>query len=624
MTDEFTYETPSTDVHRIKTRLNHDTANDIYTTVVNVGFGVEGVAPTQVSQANPLPISTLVDTVVDSNNSTTTPLLADATFTGDGVEVLGYSNVAVQLFADEDSAVDGMRFEMSIDNVNWDEGHSFTLTASSARRFQFGLHAQYFRVVYTNGPTAQGAFRVQTILHKNQPITTIHRLSDNISDDNSATLVVASLTAMKPNGDHASIDATAGGNLKVSLEEANGSLENSPVPVSERSTTAFGEVLTGQLHSQFQGSFEYTVDNTDLNENVEVNGGTVTQASGMAVLTTSTTTASTALFASRRHARYRSGLGGVDRFTALFTSPVAATEQYIGLADEVGSSAAFKNGYMVGYDGTTFGLHRFQNDVKFTTAIANWDDPLDGTGPSGMTIDHTKLNIFFIQFEYLGAGAINVFVKSDTSRKLILAHHEDYTNQNTEPSTHNPNFHHTMWVNNKGTTSNLILKSSSYGYFVEGKTSFIELHQPENSSGKQTKATVTTEVAIFTIRNKATYVSKTNFIDILLMGTSGSIEATSANNLGEIRVVKNATLGGSPLYSNINTTNSVVEIDTSGTTVTGGTEIGSELLAGKNDKLNRDLINSKFIIAPGETVTFAGNSANSSTINARCSWRELF
>jgi len=401
---------------------------------------------------------------------------------------------------------------------------------------------------------------------------------------------------------------------------------DNPLPVSALglSKTAFGELLTAELHPQFQGSFEYTVNNTDLNTNSTVNGGTVTQALGMAVMSTSTTTESIAHFGSKKHAKYRPGLGGVDRFTALFSSPAAGTEQYIGLVDEEGVSEAFKNGYVIGYDGITFGYHRFQNDTKITVPIADWDDPLDGTGSSLMTIDQTKLNVFFIPYQYLGAGAIRIYIESDKTGLPVLVHTENYVNNNTEPSTHNPNFHHAMLVNNGGTTSNIIMKSSSYAYFVEGKTSFIELHQPENSSGKKTKTLVTTEVAIFTIRNRSSYASKTNFIDIVLMGASASIEAASANNLGEIRVIKNATLGGVPSYSNINTNNSVIEIDTAGTTVTGGTELGSGLLAGKNDKLNRDLLSSKFIINPGETITFAGNSENSATFNARASWRELF
>ena len=388
--------------------------------------------------------------------------------------------------------------------------------------------------------------------------------------------------------------------------------------------TAFGELLVGQLSPQFQGSFEYTVDNTDLNTNTVANGGTVTQASAMGIVGTSTTTASTALFQSKQHAKYRPGLGGVSRFTALFSTPVIGTEQYIGLADEIGSSATFKNGYIVGFDGLTFGYHRFQNDTKISVDLSEWDDPLDGDGASGMDITESNLNVFFIQFQYLGAGAIKIYIEDSRSGDLILVHTDEYANSATEPSTHNPNFHHTMWVDNGGTTDNVFIKSGSYAYFIEGKTSLIELHQPENSSDIKAKAGVTTEVAIFTIRNKSIYASKTNFIDIHLLNVSGSIEAASANNLGNIKLIKNGTLGGSPVYSDINTNNSVIEIDTAGTTVTGGKVVQAELLAGKNDKLNKSIADVKIIVNPGDTITLVGTSAGSATFNGLLVWRELF
>lgn len=494
----------------------------------------------------------------------------------------------------------------------------------------------------------------------------------------------------------------------------------------EDQKTAFGELLTGELHPQFQGTFESTVDNTDLNANAVVNGGTVTQASAMAVVGSSTTTASTACLTSKQHAKYKAGLGGVDRFTALFTPPVAVTEQYIGLQDEIGSDAAsgtvdltgggsgsvdgitvnsveimsgaesfdtdltetarnivtninantsspnysaihlgtlititsdvrgttpngfvvsastttitttdvnlsggtngatFKNGYMVGYDGTTFGYHRWQNNVKITVPLADWDDPMDGSGASGMTLVQTNLNVFYIKFQYLGGGPAFIFAEDDKTGFPVLVHTDLYANKNTEPSVHNPNFFHTMWVNNKATSSDLVIKSSSYAYFVEGKTDLIELHHPQNSSNIQEKTTVTSEVAIFTIRNKTSYQGKTNYIDILLEHWATAIEANSVNNLGRVRLIRNTSLGGSPSYSDINATNSVVEIDTSGTTVTGGKPLPAISLAGKNDKFVENIKILQIIVNPGETITLAGFSANSATIAGEMLWKELF
>ena len=140
---------------------------------------------------------------------------------------------------------------------------------------------------------------------------------------------------------------------------------------------------------------------------------------------------------------------------------------------------------------------------------------MDGTGASGMTLDQTKVNVFEIRFQYLGVGGIQLGIEDDSTGQFVVVHTILYANNNTTPSVYNPNFHHTMWVNNKATSSDIILKSASYAYFVEGKTSFIELHQPENASGIKEKNSVSTEVAIFTIRNKTTYASKTEMISVL-------------------------------------------------------------------------------------------------------------
>lgn len=413
------------------------------------------------------------------------------------------------------------------------------------------------------------------------------------------------------------------------VKNQNGSYSNislnTPLPTqSVDPLSAFGDVRSVELSPVFQGSFEYTVDNTEITTNTVVNGGTVTQTTAMANIATSTTTASTALLISRQHARYRSGFGGLLRFTAMYTSPVAGTEQYHGIMDEVGSSAAFKNGYGIGYDGETFGLHRWQNDVKFSIPQSEWDDPMDGTGASGMTLDQTKINVFAISFQYLGAGAIRLMVEDDSNGRFVLAHTLLYANLFTTPSVHNPNFHYTMWVNNGGTTSDMVINGASYGYFIEGFTALRELHQPQQSSGTIEKTTVTSEVAILTIRSKTSFISKTNFIDVVPELLTASIEAANANNLGSIRLVLNTSLGGVPSYNDINTSDSIVDLDVAGTTVTGGKELMSIPLAGKNDRVFIDLTPYKFLLNPGSTITLTASSAGTATVRGSLLWKELF
>ena len=388
--------------------------------------------------------------------------------------------------------------------------------------------------------------------------------------------------------------------------------------------SAFGEQTTVQLSPQWQQSFEYTVDNTDLNENLVSGSATITQADAMAVVSTGTTTGSESRMRSTHHARYRAGFGGMARFSAKFTSPIAGTFQYAGLGDEHGSTAEFENGLTIGFNGTTATVSRFQDDVMFEVTQPNWDDPLDGTGASGITLDFTKLNVFYIQFQYLGAGPMYFWTEDPNTGVPFRFHTIVYANTFTVPSTFNPNYHMTFYTDNGATTSDMIVSTASYGYFIEGFTELTEVHQPQFTTGQIVKAAVTTEVAIVTFRNKSSYASKVNFIDIILERFGVSIEAGAANNLGTVKIVKNATLGGTPVWNDVNTTNSVCDFDVAGTTVAGGTEILAYPLAGKNDKAFENVLPYKFIIHPGETITLAGSSAASATIHASPLWKELF
>lgn len=122
----------------------------------------------------PLPVTGTIETtntgVIDSNNSSTTTLAANATFTGTGTEVLGYASLAVLVASDVASATDGVKLEFSSDNVNWDDSSTATYTVGTSPNvgqvYELASRSRYFRVVYTNGGTIQTAFRLQTILDK--------------------------------------------------------------------------------------------------------------------------------------------------------------------------------------------------------------------------------------------------------------------------------------------------------------------------------------------------------------------------------------------------------------------------------------------------------------------------
>jgi hypothetical protein len=68
----------------------------------------------------------------------------------------------------------------------------------------------------------------------------------------------------------------------------------------------------------------------------------------------------------------------------------------------------------------------------------------------------------------------------------------------------------------------------------------------------------------------------------------------------------------------------LVEFDIAGTTVTAGKDLLTTDMAGKNDRETIDLTPYDIILAPGETITVAGSSANNATIDAALLWKELF
>ncbi len=162
--------------------------------------------------------------LISTNNSTTATLGISGNFTGTGDDVSDYSAVTIQLDASHDSATDGMTFEFSTDNTNWDDIHTFTYTAADgARHFQFPATAEFFRVNYTNGGTGQTHFRVQSILHRHAVASTIHRLGEDEDPDHSATLNKSVMMAqINGSGDFTPIQSDASGNFKIDLEDIAG------------------------------------------------------------------------------------------------------------------------------------------------------------------------------------------------------------------------------------------------------------------------------------------------------------------------------------------------------------------------------------------------------------------
>ena len=88
-----------------------------------------------------------------------------------------------------------------------------------------------------------------------------------------------------------------------------------------------------------------------------------------------------------------------------------------------------ENGIFLELDGTTINIVKrdYLTSAPNDTQIAqsSWNvDPLDGTGPSGVTLDMTKAQIFWIDMEWLGVGSVRTgFVINGQFLVAHIFHH---------------------------------------------------------------------------------------------------------------------------------------------------------------------------------------------------------
>ncbi|RLC81743.1 MAG: hypothetical protein DRI61_03440 [Chloroflexi bacterium] len=157
--------------------------------------------------------------LVDSTNSTATPLTSGSTFTGTAIDITDYGIIFINTYSDQASATDGLVIEQSSDGTNWDHDDVYTVPAGGAKNYSINPYAQYMRVKYTNGGVNQTAFRLQTLLKANSKPSS-HRIQDSIVDEDDAELVKSVLSAKANGGGFVNITATESNNLRVTEAES--------------------------------------------------------------------------------------------------------------------------------------------------------------------------------------------------------------------------------------------------------------------------------------------------------------------------------------------------------------------------------------------------------------------
>jgi hypothetical protein len=98
---------------------------------------------------------------------------------------------------------------------------TYTLLGGGGKTYSFQPSARYFRIVYTNGVSAQGEFIVSTQLKQGYVKPSSHRIGDEIVEEDDAELVKAAITGQDHEGHWHNVRTSHNGDLSV-VDTASG------------------------------------------------------------------------------------------------------------------------------------------------------------------------------------------------------------------------------------------------------------------------------------------------------------------------------------------------------------------------------------------------------------------
>lgn len=341
---------------------------------------------------------------------------------------------------------------------------------------------------------------------------------------------------------------------------------------------AFGRLRVSQPHNNFDSQFNYTLNPLFWVEDNTGSGAISHQANTSEVrLTTGGTTVNDeAIFQSKRYFRYQPGKSDIVVFTCVLGAKKSNVRQRIGLFDD-------DNGLFFEQDESDLKVvvrSKTSGSVVDNTIIqSNWNlDQLDGTGMSGLTLDTEKNNIFVIDYQWLGIGRVRFGF--DLGGEIVYCHEIKHPNTLTVPYMATGNLPFRVAVKNIGTS----VSSTDLSFFcmvIASEAGFNPLGVPlsaQNTSLREV-TTVNDPLPILSIRPRATFNSITNRGH--MVPKAFSIISEDATIRYEI--ILNGSLTGAS-FADVNTVNSIAQVDTSATAISGGIVIDSGFLSGAKDK----------------------------------------
>jgi hypothetical protein len=353
-------------------------------------------------------------------------------------------------------------------------------------------------------------------------------------------------------------------------------LTGEPQPITFAPSTsqdAFGRLRTSAPLTLFDSSHRF--DDNELWATETSTGGTAVfnTNQGLVDLNVTAASGSSVLRETIKVFAYQPGKSLLVLNTFVMSAPKAGLTQRVGYYGD-------ENGFY---------LEQANSDVAFVkrsvvtgslveTPVpqSDWNgDKLDGTGPSGLTLDLTKAQIYWMDLEWLGVGSVRMgFVINGV---FVLCHTFNHANiiTSTYITTASLPLRYELF-NETGTTGASTLKQICSTVISEGG---YELRGKQQSIGTPILTPMTFAVAgtyypILGIKLKSTR------LDAIVIPTATSILGLGNGKNYQWRVVSGATIsGGSWVDASVE---SSVQYNITGTSASGGKVLASGFVNSSN------------------------------------------
>lgn len=199
--------------------------------------------------------------------------------------------------------------------------------------------------------------------------------------------------------------------------------------------------------------------------------------------------------------------------------------------------------------------------VEDSVAQSAWNvDKMDGTGPSGITVDWTKSQILVMDLQWLGVGDVRFALEIDSV--LYEIHHFRHANKIEKTYMTSANLPLRYEVSGDGAGT---LHQICSSVITEKVTESDNAYYTSKATTGVTQVGVTTRRPVLSIRPKATFNSIVNRAKVDI----GRLELLTSTNPCYWELVYGGTLTGTPSWTSCGA-NSTVEQDIAATGITGG------------------------------------------------------